>query len=67
MTNSVKIRIAAATTALFIAALSATGVAVRGTHQPQAPGPAPAAAAPSTHTALSQAAGADDRGEAGDE
>ena len=37
MTSSMRIRIAAIATALFIAALSVTGLAVRGTHQPQAP------------------------------
>jgi hypothetical protein len=49
MTNPMRIRIAAITTALFIVALSAGGLAVRST--PQASGPA-AAAPPSGERAV---------------
>lgn len=68
MTNSTRIRIAAVATALFIAALSVTGLAVRGTHQPQAPAavaavtPQPGqrtAAAPSADSAVDATADID--------
>lgn len=57
MTNSIRIRIAAVATALFIAALSVTGLAVRGTPQPHA---AAAAVTPQPEQ-RSAAAPSDDR------